>query len=386
MPADFKKETIDKYDALNRQYKDSRVIETYGNITVDNCFESGRPVDILPGADLGILSSYIRYSKDRDIDFNYTVNASYMQNREFSREGISEILDFLGRLYDAGVRTLTVTLPSLMELINLSGYDFKIKASTICQVTNVNKALELQRWGVERIVTEESINRRFGTLKQIVEALGKSVEIIVNSICHIDCNYRMFHYNQISGNSRQVMEENINDYYPHRCLLKRYEKPGNILKLSWIRPEDLKYYRAVGVNHFKLQGRPRVLKGDPIRAVEAYFKEDYEGDLLELLNLFASVGSFKVPIDNKKLAGFIKPYSQKDDFCGHNCLCCGYCEAYAKKIMNPRQAEEIHCLAVEFYSKLDPIKKNFEKVMKSAIKPCKLVAEDTLHDDGEFEL
>ena len=36
VPADFKKETIEKYDKLNKEYSASRVIETYGNITLEN--------------------------------------------------------------------------------------------------------------------------------------------------------------------------------------------------------------------------------------------------------------------------------------------------------------------------------------------------------------
>ncbi|MFW9880349.1 MAG: hypothetical protein ACFFG0_45330, partial [Candidatus Thorarchaeota archaeon] len=51
VPADFKKETIDKYEKLNNSYKDSKVVETYGNITIKNLFESGRSVAELPKVD-----------------------------------------------------------------------------------------------------------------------------------------------------------------------------------------------------------------------------------------------------------------------------------------------------------------------------------------------
>ncbi len=41
IPADFKKETIDEYLRLNNTYKDCKVLETYGNLSIGNMLESG---------------------------------------------------------------------------------------------------------------------------------------------------------------------------------------------------------------------------------------------------------------------------------------------------------------------------------------------------------
>lgn len=390
VPADFKKETIDAYHRLHKEYNDSRVVETYGNITIANELESGRPVDILPETDINGLQQYIDYSRQKGIDFNYTLNASYMQNRELTRQGTVHIYRFLDMLYRAGVRLLTVTLPSLVELIkqNPAGHDFKIIGSTICQVTNANKARELEKAGVERIVVDESVNRNFKVLKRICGATKNPVEIIVNSICHVDCTWRMFHYNQIAGDSVAVSSDCSNSYYPHKCLLRRYERPGNLLRLTWVRPEDLHYYKAIGIDFFKLQGRPRVMKGEPVRAVDAYFRGDYHGDLLELLNLFAPVSSFKVPVDNKKLEGFITHFYNNPGFCSHDCERCCWCESFAKNAIDTKKIEEVYSLAKEYYSKIDPLKKNIALLSLADIQEDwqqKLTAEDTIVDDGEFD-
>jgi collagenase-like PrtC family protease len=385
MPADFKKETIAAYEKLNQAYEDSCIIETYGNITIGNKLESGRPVDILPEVDLNGLRRYVDYSKERKIDFNYTLNAPYIQNKEFTKEGLSTIYDFLGRLYDAGIRSLTIALPSLIEVVKLLPYDFQIRGSTIYQVTNVNRALELKKMGVERIVVDESINRKFNVLKRIREALGGIIEIIVNSICHKDCTYRMFHYNQIAGDSVEVSSGSSNNYYPHKCLLRRYENSANIFKLTWIRPEDIKYYTAIGISYFKLQGRPRVLKGDPVRAVESYFKEDYQGDLFELLDLFAEVSSFKVPVDNKKLEGFIKHFYDNDNFCRNDCSACGFCGTFAKKNVDVKKLEEVYRLAKQYYSEFALLQENVKTVINSKSKSKRVMAEDIQTDEGEFD-
>lgn len=384
LPADFKKETIDAYDKLNQAYQDSRVIETYGNITIGNDLESGRPVDMLPEVDLKGLWQYVHYSKQKNIDFNYTINSSYMQNTEFTKEGLTKIYRFLGKIYEAGVRSLTITLPSLIEVLERLPYDFRIKGSTIYQVTNVNKALELKKMGVERMVVDESINRKFNLLKRIQEAVGVPVEIIVNSVCHKDCSFRMFHYNQISGDSVGASNKCSNSYYPHKCLLRRYEKSSNLLRLTWIRPEDIQFYTAVGITYFKLQGRQWVLKGDPVRAVEAYFKEDYEGDLFELLNLFAPVSSFKISVDNKKLEGFIRHFYENSDFCRHDCEKCRYCESFAKRIIDTEKLKNIYRLAKEYYSEFDLVKENIDAVLDSESVDKKLITDDTTQYEGEF--
>lgn len=388
VPADFKKETIDAYYRLHQVYKDARVLETYGSVTIANEMESGRPVDILPKVDLTGLRHYIEYSKQKGIDFNYTLNASYMQNKELTKAGTAQIYHWLGKLYEAGVRLLTVTLPSLIELVkqNPDGYDFTIIGSTICQITNVSKAREIERTGVQRIVVDESVNRNFKVLKRITESVAVPVEIIANSICHIDCTWRMFHYNQIAGDSIAVTSGASNTYYPHKCLLRRYERPDNLLRLTWVRPEDIHYYTDIGIHYFKLQGRPRVIKGQPVRAVEAYFKEDYQGDLFRLLNLFAPVSSFNVPVDNKKLQGYIKHFYDHPGICDHDCEKCNYCETFARKAIDAKNVEQVYHLAKAYYANVDPIKQNIEIHTTAKTREKKLTAEDTIRDEGDFDL
>lgn len=364
VPADFKQETIDQYEKLNNAYEDSRVIETYGNITAaaGTMFESGRSVDMLPQVDFSLLSEFVSYSKQKNIDFNYTINAPHMHNKEFTREGVLQLMSFLGKLYNAGVSSLTIALPSLMEIVKRMKYNFEIKASVICQITNPFRAMGYKKLGVERLVVDESVNRDFKTLKKIRNAFGDKLEVIVNSICHKNCIYRMFHYNQIATDSVRVPDKASSNYYNHRCVLRRYENAVNLLKLSWIRPEDIKYYSAIGIRYFKIQGRNHVLKGDAVKALEYYFKESYDGDLLELLNLFNPTGSFKVSIDNKSLDGFIDPYYREENFCESDCDNCNYCESIARKCIDFKEAGEVYRMASEFYSGYDQFKQLLDSV------------------------
>ena len=390
MPADFKKETIDRYTELNNSYDHSRVSETYGNITVGNFFCSGRLIRQTPKIDMFDLKNYIAYSRGKNIDFNYTLNSTHLHNIEFSEKGVRELKDFLGQLYEAGVQSLTVTLPSLIELVQASGYTFNIKASTLCQVTNANRALAYKKMGVHKIVADESINKDFFQLKRIRESFGENVEIIVNQICDKNCMYRMFHYNMIAGDSQGTADKVSINYYEHRCVLQQLKSIDNLLKLCWVRPEDLKYYSRIGINNFKLQGRHTFVQGgDPVKTVKYYFDESFDGNLMDLLSMFAKLTSFKVHLDNKKLEGYIKPFFEKENFCNNDCKNCRYCETFVKKCIDYDRAGEVVKLAREFYNEYDQYKKLIEDTASDRAdmetdESKLLLLKNKQHDRGDF--
>ena len=357
VPADFKTETIDRYNQLHDAFPGSRVKETYGNITIGNCFESGRSVNLLPPVDMRQLEEYIRYSEDRGIDFNYTINTSTMNNREFTPEGMAEARGFLQSLYDAGVRILTIAMPSLIELAVDGPWDFYVVGSTISQVRNAQHAKAFRELGVRRIVLDEALNRHFGDLKRIVRSFDGEVEVIANVVCYKNCIYRPFHYNQMSGDSIRLKSEASFQYYSHRCLLQRFRRAANWLRLSWIRPEDLHHYEALGIRYFKLQGRQAVMKGDPARAVESYFKQSFDGDLVELLDMFDPTSHFRVHIDNRKLDGFLDPFVKNGEFCKNDCDACRYCEKFADSRVDKDSAAELARMAGDFIEEFDEYKK-----------------------------
>ncbi len=349
VPADFQKETIDTYAEMNRQYPHAKVLTTYGNITKgQSILSSGRAVENLPELDMEGLADYIRYSDEQGIGFEYTLNSTTMNNREFSPEGITQLKQFFHKIYDAGVRTVIVALPPLFEIIRATGLGFDIKASVLCQITSANKALKYQEMGADKIVPDESVSRDFGTLKRIRRVFGEHVELIVNTVCNKDCHYRMFHYNQMSADNNLSSDGISNTFYPNRCILQFYHDFTSTLRSCWIRPEDLKHYSAIGINHFKLQGRHTIClklegdrppsRGNIVQVVDAYFREDYDGDLNDLIYCFnPAFKTFRVPIPNKKLEGFLKPFTEHERFCARDCATCHYCEGFATRVIDKEQ-------------------------------------------------
>jgi collagenase-like PrtC family protease len=370
IPADFKNETLDRYQELNSKYQDSKLIETYGQVTDFDLFNSGRARELLPDIDIKQLESYVKYSKDRKIEFNYTLNPSCMNNLELSKDGIRKIYNFLNDLHNIGVTNLTIAMPSLIELVSASKFEFKIKASAISQISSANKALFYKDLGVDRIVVDEDITRKFQKIKEICSAFGDGVEIIVNSGCYKDCPYKMFHYNHES-HTNDKREDSIPTYYYHRCTMQKMMDVRNMIKLNWIRPEDLKYYKLMGINYFKIQGRHSVLAGQPVKILEHYFNEDYDGNLIDLLTMFTKYNSFQAYIDNKKLEGFVETFFDNHSFCLDNCKKCNYCLSYAEKSIDIEQAEELNMQGLLFFNEFDHYKSEIEELNKNCNPSCK---------------
>lgn len=330
MPSDFKNETIDKYYEINNKYEYSKIIETFGQLAPDTVFGSCRSPRGLPEVDMHKLEDYVRYCSEKDIEFNYVINATCMSNEELTKPGYKKVKDFFKMLEGIGVGWVTISLPSLMEIAKYIAPNLKIKASTVCQINSPLKAKFYEELAIKRIVLDEDIYRKFNTLRSIRKVYSGDIEIIINSFCVNDCPFKMFHYNSFSHSH---INRDECTYFNSRC---NYMHIGaeKYMKLNWIRPEDIHYYNDIGINYFKLQGRTNVHSGDPAKAVTHYIEENFDGDLISLLELFSSSKPFTIAgckINNSKLDGFFDKFVDDPCFCTKMCSECGYCKSFAEK-------------------------------------------------------
>jgi len=73
--------------------------------------------------------------------------------------------------------------------------------------------------------------------------------------------------------------------------------------------------------------------------------------------MFDPTSHFRVPMDNRKLDGYIAPFVERDEFCRNDCANCGYCENFAKKCLDTEMAAEVTGLAREFIREFDEYRK-----------------------------
>ena len=350
IPTDFKMDTLYKIDEMNQKYKDSKVAEVYGQITDTKIISSGRPINDIPVDKFDSLANYIKECEKRNINFNYTLNSSCMSNAEFYGDNRRELIRLVDSLEQIGVKNLTVTLPSVLEIIRGTFPEIKIKASAICEIDGVTKAVFYKRLGIDKIVIDPDIVRNFKKLSDISISYQGKIEIIVNNVCMKSCPYKKFHY---IHDAHDVGTQDIDNYYTNRCAMQKAERFYNPIKLNWVRPEDLKYYENVGIQYFKIQGRQNINKGNLLKTLQAYMDESYDGNLFDLITLFHPYNSFQVNIDNKKLDGFIEPFVSGKLVCTELCEKCRYCSTYAEKSIGESAANEINMKCKKFYNEYD---------------------------------
>ena len=266
------------------------------------------------------MKTFIKEIHQYGFTFNYVINGATLNNTEFLQHGLHRIISFLKELEDCEIDAVTVSVPSLLEIIEYYGFDFDVVISTINQVNTVDIAQYYESKNVKRIVFSETINRYFKMLKAVIDSCKCDFEIIVNSLCYMNCPLRMYHYNQIA---QCAYEKNnvATSYYSNRCFMRRQKNPADYLRNAFIRPEDMKVYEKLGIKYFKIQGRNLIKNADIIRTLKAYFSNSYD-----LLNCFSQSNS-TIYIDNKSLNNFIDHFVKSYD-CDLGCQTCNHCKNY----------------------------------------------------------
>ncbi len=341
IPADFQLSTMEQIGKRNEKW-DMPIKDVYGCLN-PSIFGSGRTSSAIHQTSFNDLKKYVDSCNKNQVQFNYALNFNCASNMEFTDEGKKEITKFLRKLYDIGVRRFTAVLPSIMLLIQNVLPDAKVTVSVISNVDSLTRLkVFLSLDNVDRIMLPENMNRKVGRLEKLTKQgndSGIKFGTIVNGLCLIDCPYREFHYSFNSHAVGKKSKYTPGDYYATRCTLFKLQNPSEILKMGWIRPEDLKYYIAMGIDVFKLAGR-EMLKPDFLRVVDIYNQESYDGNLWELFRCFSSVPAseprnypklFNMP--NKDIGVFTQRFFESKYFCStKDCETCNYCTSNAHLI------------------------------------------------------
>ena len=125
----------------------------------------------------------------------------------------------------------------------------------------------------------------------------------------------------MAHSSAALKLKNVKGWSPHLCWTL-YQDEANfpeILKATWIRPEDIHRYDGL-VDVVKLATRQHA---NPDMVIGAYERRSYGGNLLDLLEPGFSPSFFPRYIDN---AAFPPDWFEKTGACPRECTACGYCE------------------------------------------------------------
>jgi collagenase-like PrtC family protease len=316
------------------------------------------------------LGAHIKKLSNHGISFNYVLNSELLPTA-ITEEYRDEVIEFLQNLHDIGVRAATVTIPWLITLIRLHFPDIHVRVSIVNEVSTVRESLEYEELGATGIVLDRDINRDIALLKDIRKQFKGEIELLCNSACVFHCINVHYHGIYSSAVTNSMIQKKYGTksalmstpYCNFYCRRRFFENPNELIKIHWIRPEDLKKYAELGMNLFKIDGRdkePRYIKA----VIKAYLEGHYDGNLFHLLQpefcedvkqignvdcdpdnateaqleewtgeFLSESADWHVGIDNRDLDGFSDAFFSGKINCKGNCASCRYCEKFARQVV-----------------------------------------------------
>jgi len=321
-------------------------IQIYGVLPTSMTGSGGRGPDI-PQLTKEQAEKYIKLARSAGLTFDYLLNAPCMNNMEWDEDVHRELLKHLEWISNAGVDSVTVTIPYLLELIKKQFPHLSVRVSTIAKVNSVARAQLFESLGADSITLDFNINRDFKLLQAIKSAVKCELNVLLNNLCLYHCPYEYYHYNTLGHASQSYNPLNgfHMDYCVIRCTIDRLCDTSQIIKARWIRPEDIHVYEEIDIDFFKISGRAMSTEWI-LNAAAAYSSRQYQGNLYDVLNALdptnkraspASPGAQittiasppKVYIDNQALEGFIDFFKKQD--CLSGCAHCDYCQKITDK-------------------------------------------------------
>ena len=374
-------------DNLIEQIKEYPIYEVYGKMKND-FIGGGRPNNSLSTIEKSRFEEHVKKVRNADIKFNYLLNGSCLSNREQDYEWQEKFKDFLNYLYSVGVNALTVTNPFVLQFTKKHFKNkFTIRISTFACVDSFEKAKYWENMGADYICVDfVKINRDFEQLKYMVKNLTKAkIEILVTNSCLKNCPMIYTHTNGLahaSGNNEE--KNNYQDWGLFFCQKYELEHLEEYIKSPWVRPEDIKYYEAIGIENFKITERD-FPTSELVKRVKAYTDRHFDGNLLDLIqghgvnvsnclelkkNNFTTRNEIyeeikrvrglgrkrecerHIYIDNQKLDNFFEFFTSGK--CTGKCNNCSYCKQIAKKCI--QENKEVREYLLELYNKFDDVK------------------------------
>ena len=270
-------------DDLLERINLSTTQEIYGKLERD-IIGGGRSSLLLAPISKSCLAGAVSSYHKRGFKFNYLLNASCSNNIEWTSGGQRKIRKFLDWLARIGVDSVTVSIPYLLEMIKKCYPLFRVCVSTTAGVDGVARARYWQELGADQItLSVVDVNRNFPLLKKIRKALTCRLQLIANLQCLYGCPFYKYHnaltshYSQSNGSHRGISA----DYCSLSCRYLRLRDPWRLISAGWIRPEDLRHYRQIGIDSIKLVDRAMNTQA-LARIINAYTLEQYQGNLLDL--------------------------------------------------------------------------------------------------------
>ncbi|MBP5641368.1 MAG: hypothetical protein J6X55_17960 [Victivallales bacterium] len=282
------------------------------------------------------LFSDLRWCRENGIRLDTLFNCNCYGEQAISTELANFVVSVIDEMDDKGLSPdiVTTTSPFIATIIRRHFPHIRIRASV-----NLRAHGTLGMEAVQELFDEYYISREYQRSFPYVENAakwakmhGKQLGMQVNSGCLRDCPFQIFHDNLHGHNRPRIAEQaKALDFSFFRCRT-HYERDNvreDILKATWIRPEDVPLWEPY-VSLFKIATR-RI--NQPTKILNAYASYNYDGNLLDLLDpVHADIFAPDI-IDNKSFPSNWATSGIGNE-CAMNCTHCGKCATILAQVMH----------------------------------------------------
>jgi collagenase-like PrtC family protease len=295
--------------------------------------------------------------------FCYAIDAYCMENKEYSWEGQKKILELIKWIEDSGADAVNVVAPHLVEVVKEQFPHLKVEFGSSIAIGEIKRIKYFDKLGVDSIILRPDFNRNFQVLSMFKDAISCTLKLIANSICMFWCNFASDHNNLLSHISNFTTKSKYSRYYNYVCNRYRLDKPAEILKAGFIRPEDIEIYQSRGFSNFVLELNSSNTD-DMVRILRAYASRRYEGNLFEIMSsggekLFQDdrgrIEKGAPQLDNRKLDDFLR-YFIEGGIC-YYAICgmeCQYCKEKIEEVIE-YSAKPLKVLKIGIQERIDKI-------------------------------
>ena len=342
VPTDFSEDFIDELDKINKSDFKNKISEVYGCLP-RSIIGSLRPSKMLPQVSINGLKRHVEKVHTANLEFNYTLNSLWINELENTIFGRKKIIDHISELVNCGIDRFTIALPFLARIVRHHFPKIKISASIVANVSNLFMFKQWVEYGADRIVISRDLNRSFGILSSMVKLNSASLELLATSPCLAGCAESCYHGLVSSAQSSKSYSRNtISNYGRLYCHKYTHQHPSELIKMMWIRPEDLPVYNDLGINYIKIDGRDKTAMYN-LERIRYYCLGEYDGNLLYLLlddypktksDYLIGKSNYHAYIDNKRLNGRISLMAKRNFNCSGQCAECQFkCDELSEEVL-----------------------------------------------------
>jgi collagenase-like PrtC family protease len=292
----------------------------------------------------------LRLFKREGIKLDLLFNSSCYGSDAISLQLENDICSVVDYLEGAvgGVEIVTTTSPAIAFVIKKNYPHIRTRASINMRIGTIAGMKYLadvfDEYNVQREYNRDLLHLK--RLKKWADDNGKRLYLLANSGCLSFCSGQTFHDNMVAHEEEIAQKVKIKEYglefgkpgsrsmYTCWNYLSDKNNLPDILKASWIRPEDLHRYEEL-FSVIKLASRIHIA---PAIVLKAYSEGKWRGNLADLLEPGFSSLIEPYIIDNTM---FPQDWFDTVTTCGRNCGECRYCDELFPKLLNRQGNSEL---------------------------------------------